>query len=593
MNDQRNLDDWERLFSLLIDGECSAAQWQELQDILRGNSAAQDRYIALMALHGHLVWRYDPHSDTIEPRDIADTPIRGETSRRSMRPEPPTAAAARARTAGFRPRRFARAAIGAGFGLLLFAAGWWLYSIFLTPPPLHPVSPVTQAPPEEPGSVGPSVAGVLTRSLHAFWDWPHSATDSEPLQAGRRLVLKEGWAEITLADGATLTLQGVVDLTITSANSARMDAGQLSAEVPPSAAGFTLEVPTGKIIDRGTRFGVIVEKMDGGKGDIVEVHVLKGAVEVETTVPSGIATQTTTLTVDEALRSDTVTKKIARIPADPEQFTRLPDDPVRLLRGDVLVAGPDRAVRRVSDGAIFASKIDPKNNIYSLAFSSDGADLYVIANRWTGRFGPSTKLLRLAVLDPRHAGQVGGFRHWGTNLKAAPDGTLLACDMLPPEQHFIVRCNPRVNHHWATLAKLPAACTGLAISPSGAIFVAVARHFVAQIDPESGNLTPVIRDVDPHSLVIDPTTGQLLIGVRSAGSAMEIRRYRLADEQWMMDSRLELPEPMHLHAVTDGGMILATADRGVGLWRIDPQTQERKLVYTAAVQALAIYPGTK
>ncbi|MCE9556715.1 MAG: FecR family protein [Planctomycetes bacterium] len=449
---------------------------------------------------------------------------------------------------------------------------------------------VTLAPPAR-----PSAPATLTRSLLATWNPAYSALDAGSLSVGQRLELQKGLAEITFASGAKLTLQAPMSLIITTSNAARLEAGQLTAEVPPAAAGFTLDVPTGKIIDRGTRFGVIVEKApEATGGEIVEVHVLKGNVEVETEAQPGAVPSVTQLDVNQAVRSDTATRSLQRIPAEPARFISSINEPITLQSGDILVDGPERTIRRVSDGAIFAAGINPRSDIKDLAFSADGAALYTIENRWKGSFGPTSKLIRIDVLDPGHPKEATRFRHWGIRLAGSADGTLLACDLEPPKKNtIVVRLDPKQNYRRTTLGELPGTCNGLAVSPAGEIYAAVAQHFVARVDHLLGELTPVVSDIDPGSLAIDPANGDLLVGVALPAGSMEIRRYRPADQFRPVGNPLLLTEKMTLLTVTVRGMFLATPVQGSGLWEIDPRSGERTLIYPGLVKALAIYPSVK
>lgn len=548
-NSEASADGLERLFSLLLDGQCSQEQWEELVQALRDNIEAQDRYITFMALHGHLIWRLDHRLPGPTLPSDSDAP--------AAKPRIPSMGNLPALRPWVMGMMALAVVVAVGFAIGLSGGG--------------------------------GAAATLTRSLQATWDPARAATNAEPLAAGRQLVLQEGLAEITFAQGAKLTLQGPVSLTITNSNAARLESGQLTADVPPAATGFTLDVPTGKIIDRGTRFGVIVDPLPAAKkGKLVEVHVLKGKVEVETEAQRGASSTVTKLAVNEALRGDTATKALQRIPARPDEFIQSLNDSITFQRDDILVDGPGRTIRRVSDGAFFAAGPDPKNNVYALAFSADTSALYMVASRWRGR-GTISTLVRIDVTDPRHPRQVGGFR-WGTLLTGAPDGTLLACDTEQRDQRpLIVRFDPAQNHRRTDLAKLPGNCTGLVASPTGEIYVAVAKQFVARIDSAKGTLNPVVFDVDPIGLVVDPASGDLLVGVAMAAGGMEIRRYSLTKDQATLRETLKLEERVGLLAVTDHGMILATPQKGSGLWQIDPRSGQRSLVYSGATRCLAIY----
>src|SRR5262249_39537439 len=62
-------------------------------------------------------------------------------------------------------------------------------------------------------------------------------------------------------------------LELLSSKSARLTSGKLTARVPAEAIGFEILSPQGKVIDRGTEFGVVSEKGS------TEVYVFEGKVE--------------------------------------------------------------------------------------------------------------------------------------------------------------------------------------------------------------------------------------------------------------------------------------------------------------------------
>src|SRR5262249_4116694 len=91
---------------------------------------------------------------------------------------------------------------------------------------------------------------------------------------GKTLRLERGLAEVAFDRGARVILQGPAGLELLSPNSARLLYGTLTARVPPSAGGFTVLSPRGKVVDLGTEFGLSV--VPGGP---TTVTVFKGLVE--------------------------------------------------------------------------------------------------------------------------------------------------------------------------------------------------------------------------------------------------------------------------------------------------------------------------
>lgn len=144
--------------------------------------------------------------------------------------------------------------------------------------------------------------------------WTDNVPDGENLTRGTKLSATSGLAEIQLRNGARLLLEAPFSLELTGYKSATLRSGRLAAHCPPTAHGFTVATPQGKVIDLGTEFGVHVE--DDGS---VETHVLTGSVEID----RPRSQRKISLFNGEALRIDSGSSQ--RVAADPSAFvTRMP-----------------------------------------------------------------------------------------------------------------------------------------------------------------------------------------------------------------------------------------------------------------------------
>ena len=94
------------------------------------------------------------------------------------------------------------------------------------------------------------------------------------LGAGK-LRLEEGFAEIQMIAGARLALDAGTETYLVASDRIRLLSGSIGADVPKGAEGFTVETPSGKIVDLGTRFGVSVA--DDGK---TRAELFQGEFEV-------------------------------------------------------------------------------------------------------------------------------------------------------------------------------------------------------------------------------------------------------------------------------------------------------------------------
>lgn len=162
-----------------------------------------------------------------------------------------------------------------------------------------------------PAPVGLSYEGcaVLTRALDAAWEGAAPAPGSV-LPKGR-LALASGSVQVEFFSGARVILEGPADFELVSNNEGFCRHGKLRAFVPPQARGFTIATSSVTLVDRGTEFGLRVER--GGETDL---HVFQGRVDVRSQavaqeVLGGNAVRVSPSGVAQA------------IPEDPEAFLSL------------------------------------------------------------------------------------------------------------------------------------------------------------------------------------------------------------------------------------------------------------------------------
>ena len=111
-------------------------------------------------------------------------------------------------------------------------------------------------------------------SPQARWQNPNeSFTVNSSMRTGNRLNLLEGEIELIYQSGVELLLIGPVEFELRD-NGGVLRRGGLMASVPLAGQGFTIETPNGKVVDLGTKFGVMVD--DFG---VSEVSVFAGKVE--------------------------------------------------------------------------------------------------------------------------------------------------------------------------------------------------------------------------------------------------------------------------------------------------------------------------
>ncbi len=125
--------------------------------------------------------------------------------------------------------------------------------------------------------VGGRPVAVLTDTSNAGWEGIESHFYVGNSLYRGPMTLKSGFAEITFKKGAKVIVQAPVEFELESDNSMLLYSGRLSAIVPETAIGFTVQTSDAAVIDYGTEFGV-VSSQDGK----TETHVFTGEVEMQT-----------------------------------------------------------------------------------------------------------------------------------------------------------------------------------------------------------------------------------------------------------------------------------------------------------------------
>lgn len=210
------------LFSRICDGAAEQEEIREFHRLLKAEPEVLDAWLRFASLHGELL-AGEIDGPAMRPGVIA------------MMPQP---AARKVWRAGW------PLAAAAAIAILLSAA--WLLS------------------------GGPRRA-VVTRSVGA------SLADGAEIR-GRKVQIDEGWVEIRSEKGAEIVVEAPAQFCFEQAERLHLYSGRLSANVPPSAHGFTVVTSAGEVIDLGTRFGV-----DASETRPAEVHVFEGEVIAQAT----------------------------------------------------------------------------------------------------------------------------------------------------------------------------------------------------------------------------------------------------------------------------------------------------------------------
>ncbi|MBN1588920.1 MAG: FecR domain-containing protein, partial [Pirellulales bacterium] len=95
----------------------------------------------------------------------------------------------------------------------------------------------------------------LNRTLDCEWtDEAPTPVVGESFATDRHIGLVRGLAEMTMADGTTVIVEGPATLRFRSPREVSLKSGKLTAQVPKRARGFTVMTPRVSVVDLGTEF---------------------------------------------------------------------------------------------------------------------------------------------------------------------------------------------------------------------------------------------------------------------------------------------------------------------------------------------------
>ncbi len=177
---------------------------------------------------------------------------------------------------------------------------------------------------------------TLTDAVDAQWDMTQENMPQDGLAVGDSLprgslVLQAGYARITLDNGVNLVIKGPAHFNVESLMRVQLEVGKLTADVPHTAMGFTVKMPTATVTDLGTTFGVTA--FANGEGS---VQVIKGKVQAKLVAVDGTTKVQTELTEYHAAAFNPALGTLASIPVEPDSYVtdihHLPPPPTPYAR---------------------------------------------------------------------------------------------------------------------------------------------------------------------------------------------------------------------------------------------------------------------
>jgi hypothetical protein len=204
---------------------------------------------------------------------------------------------------------------------------------------------------------------TLVENAHAEWIDAAMPNGSRVAAGNRNWRLKSGAVELLFDNNARVIIEGPADFQLVMADQIALNYGQLYANVPSQALGFTVTTANTKIIDLGTEFGVQADS-----NGTTELHVLQGRT---TLIAAGKNTKTSTpVTEGMAKRVSGADSGVLDITCSRTKFARMIVSESGLIwRGENL-----KLADIVSGGNGFGETrsvagIDPATGEYTTAFA--------------------------------------------------------------------------------------------------------------------------------------------------------------------------------------------------------------------------------
>jgi hypothetical protein len=310
-------DEFDRLLAALFDGDLSDDQWNDLCRRMTDEPDARRRYIQFVQLHGLLQTRYSLHQHPVLPdgADDAQT-IQGDQARelqnlarqRAREDHAKTAAAtplSAPKLSALRPNEKRSSVAPSQY------SAWRIAAVLL----FVASAVMTLTSPTWLGWWHTTPVATLADAVNAQWDEAQGRLDVGDHLPYGPLFLKSGYASIRLDNGVKLVVQGPAHFSVDSLKLAHLDEGKLTADVPHTASGYSVKIPSGMVTDIGTTFGVTAFLNKEST-----VQVLRGSVQAQLFSDDGKQKEQVVLTEDHAVALNPATATLASIPAEPDAY---------------------------------------------------------------------------------------------------------------------------------------------------------------------------------------------------------------------------------------------------------------------------------
>ncbi len=309
--------DWQALADAFCDGTLTPRQNEQLVSLLESDGPQLHEFVQYMDMHAELQWQRRGSNETI-PDDWPSDELDDLGQLIHAKPD-------FTHTQSLR-RRSNVLAIGLlAAAVCALAATLWILVWD-----------------QEPGHPFRRAHAQLMGTREAEWSGLSIPEVGKGLPKNT-LILKSGFAEIQMASGVTVVLEGPCRFAIPSTNRLELAHGKMTATVPTQAHGFTVKTPDQTFIDLGTTFGI--ETVSKTR---TELHVMHGRVRIDGNNPTRVAAHQAFATAKD--------QSPASIPFEPYRFfAHLPSAEelaARQMLGRNLVVNGDAESTSAAEGLI-------------------------------------------------------------------------------------------------------------------------------------------------------------------------------------------------------------------------------------------------
>ncbi len=306
------------LVNKLLDETISESEHVQLMDQLRGNPKAIKEYLFLIGVHTSLRELEEKTEDEVFR---SAEPARWKGGRSPV--------SHRRRTIFPHWKILVTPVLAGVFLIVLFASNWnRVVEKREVADDDSVVAQVKNAPAAGmPDSVSPAAALAkrspvrLTQAAQVELFFERTPEIGAEIELGREFSLSKGQMELTFDNGATAVMQAPAMFVVTGPMRIEMRMGLCSVYAPPSAAGFEVITPQGRIVDLGTRFSVLAKEVG-----VSDIQVVEGAVQYHSTSTEAASETGTMLLEGEAIRIPDAADDSEVIPFNRDEYrSQFPD----------------------------------------------------------------------------------------------------------------------------------------------------------------------------------------------------------------------------------------------------------------------------